>query len=193
MNKFFVSAGLATCIAMAATAAEARPPSLFGPGGGLNQLFALADANHDGVVDQAEIDALRAERFEHIDTNGDGVLSDSEIKAVQDAAAEVMRDMIVLTPVVGPEFFMNIMGGGPNADTNGDGEISRDEFVAARGRMFERVDANHDGNLTEEEVRQARNRHEPREARDRRDPRRMPPEDMGDRRGGHCSPGGRRD
>lgn len=154
MNKFFLSAGLAACIATGVTAAEAR--SSFGPGGALYQLFALADINNDGVVEGAEIDALRAERFDRIDTDGDGVLSDAEIKAVQDAATEALRDMIVLIPVVGPEFLMNIMGDGQNADADGDGEISREEFVAARGRLFDHVDADNDGNLTEEEVREAR-------------------------------------
>lgn len=34
------------------------------------------------------------------------------------------------------------------ADKNGDGAVSRDEFIAARTARFDTLDANHDGTLT---------------------------------------------
>lgn len=37
-------------------------------------------------------------------------------------------------------------------DANGDGKISLQEFLARRGRIFERIDADHDGQLTKDEV-----------------------------------------
>lgn len=39
------------------------------------------------------------------------------------------------------------------ADTNGDGVLSRDEALAFAAKRFDALDANHDGQLTAEEVR----------------------------------------
>ena len=37
------------------------------------------------------------------------------------------------------------------ADTNKDGSVTRDEFVAASGQHFDKMDTNKDGKLTKEE------------------------------------------
>jgi hypothetical protein len=37
-------------------------------------------------------------------------------------------------------------------DANGDGKISLQEFLAQRGRIFDRIDVNHDGQITKDEV-----------------------------------------
>ena len=47
------------------------------------------------------------------------------------------------------------MGGGMmRADTNGDGVISRDEAIAQATQRFDRMDLNHDGKLTRDEMEQ---------------------------------------
>lgn len=38
------------------------------------------------------------------------------------------------------------------ADADGDGKISLQEFIAARSKIFERIDVNHDGQITKDEV-----------------------------------------
>ncbi|WP_240698896.1 EF-hand domain-containing protein [Sphingomonas sp. AAP5] len=40
--------------------------------------FAKLDANGDGTLDKAEIDAMLSRRFKRLDTNGDGLLSADE-------------------------------------------------------------------------------------------------------------------
>jgi hypothetical protein len=51
-----------------------------GGGGGYDPaaMFARMDANHDGFLDKAEIDAASAERFRRMDANGDGVVTADE-------------------------------------------------------------------------------------------------------------------
>ena len=47
-------------------------------------------------------------------------------------------------------------GGGMmmRADTNGDGVVTRDEALAQAGQRFDRMDSNHDGRLTGDEMEQ---------------------------------------
>lgn len=42
-------------------------------------------------------------------------------------------------------------------DSNGDGKISHDEFMANAERQFQRLDANHDGVIDQDELRNLRN------------------------------------
>lgn len=39
-----------------------------------------------------------------------------------------------------------------SADADGDGKISLQEFLGQRGRIFDRIDVNHDGQITKDEV-----------------------------------------
>ena len=99
MNKFTLAAAAAT-LAMSATALIAAPgDAKRGP-----------DANGDGVMSRAEVQAQVAERFAKADANGDGVLNEAD-KA---ARTGQMFDKI---------------------DTDKNGSISRAEFVAAHSGM----------------------------------------------------------
>ncbi|TPG40595.1 signal transduction protein [Sphingomonas koreensis] len=44
--------------------------------------FAKIDRNRDGMIDQAEIDAMLTARFKRLDTNGNGILEPAERTAV---------------------------------------------------------------------------------------------------------------
>ena len=99
MKKFTLAASAAV-LAMTATALVAAPgDARRGP-----------DANGDGVMTRAEVQAQVAERFAKVDANGDGVLNEA------DKAARIgqMFDKI---------------------DTDKNGSISRAEFVAAHSGM----------------------------------------------------------
>lgn len=98
--KKFTLAATAAALAMTATALIAAPgDGKRGP-----------DANGDGVMTRAEVQAQVAERFAKADANGDGVLNEAD-KA---ARTGQMFDKI---------------------DTDKNGSISRAEFVAAHSGM----------------------------------------------------------
>lgn len=113
-------------------------------GPGMEKMFEQFDADADGKITKAEIEAFRTARFEAADTDGDGKLSQDELAAARDARrAARVQDMV------------------ERLDTDGDGLLSAEELAAAgpkRGpdAMFDRLDADEDGALTLEEMQQAR-------------------------------------
>jgi Ca2+-binding EF-hand superfamily protein len=136
------------------------------------QLFAMLDTNHDGVLDQAEIDAAgsrfggeqgnpaaapaprmpldRNAVFDMIDTNHDGMIS---------------RDEFARAPNPGSAAMKGGRGGGRRggggyagmarammaADTDHDGKVTLKEATAFVLERFDRRDLNHDGQVTPEE------------------------------------------
>lgn len=183
-----------------------RGPGMRGPGAGMGmhggpnveQMFAKADADHDGKVTRAEADALRARLFAEADSNHDGKLDQAEIEAMRaqhrgqrggDRFAQLDRDgdgkisKQEAPPRLAARFDeldsnhdgqlsadewstahagMKMPGqghgrGGPMMmDTNGDNEISAEEFGAMPARWFDLADANKDGAVTLDELRAAR-------------------------------------
>lgn len=104
--------------------------------------FEGADANNDGNVTREEFLARPTEMFNRLDANHDGVVQASERpqrpeRQAQDGERRERADR-------------------PNPDTNGDGSFSRAEFTAMGAGMFERLDANSDGRVTQEEAQAGR-------------------------------------
>lgn len=134
VRKFLpLGAALAVLLAAPAMAQEGRPP---GPA------FGDMDANADGVVTRAEFDAANAQRFQHMDRNANGVL-DADERPQPPGGGE-------RPPGQGPG-----AGAGPggfNPDANGDGEVTRAEATTAAAAMFDRLDQNRDGRLSEAEL-----------------------------------------
>ncbi|MGE0742367.1 MAG: hypothetical protein AB7O98_13580 [Hyphomonadaceae bacterium] len=102
-------------------------------------MLTRADANEDGNITRDEFLARPIEHFNRLDANSDGVISAEERPQRGDRGARAER-----------------RGDRPNPDANGDNQISRAEFVAMSGSMFERLDANDDGRVTQEEAQAAR-------------------------------------
>ena len=112
--------------------------------------FAANDANHDGFINVAELQAaqsrdlqrvqaaaqarLQAE-FKMLDTNHDGQLSQAEFLAVARVRANET-----------PQQMLQAL------DTNHDGKVSADEFRGARMQQFNKADANRDGVVTPQEA-----------------------------------------
>jgi EF hand len=140
MNKLLIAT--VAFAAMSGAAAAQAPGGDHGPGA----MFAAADANHDGNITRAEFDAARGGHFTQMDANHDGSLSADE------------------RPQHGPPPGAAPGGGdhaahGPRGDTNGDGVISRAEFDAQGADMFARLDADHNGAISQAEIQAMRDAH----------------------------------
>ena len=94
------------------------------------------DANKDGKITQAEIDANRAEWFKKYDTNGDGKLSIDEFQNLWLAAKH--RTMV-------REF--------QKFDIDGTGAITLEAYDAPLANIVERLDRNNDGALSRDDMR----------------------------------------
>lgn len=142
-----VLASLATAL-LATTAMADRQGDREGRQGGnpmMQMDFAAADADGDGKITPAEIDAYRIARLTAADTDKDGFLSAEEVSAMAAArmaarantrAAEMATRMI------------------ERQDTDGDGKLSLAEMAQPTGpeRMIARLDTDKDGALSAAEL-----------------------------------------
>ena len=139
-------AALAVIGALMGTAvlAEKGGMGMGGPGEGrgamLTEMFDTIDADKDGKLSYAELEANRKAEFDSADTNKDGVLSAEELSAralarFQEKLAERTQAML------------------DNMDNDGSGSLSPDEMGEGPGiRNFARIDADNDGFVTKEEI-----------------------------------------
>lgn len=145
---------LATSVLPGLAIAQERAPE---PGpGGPHGMFERLDTDGDGRVTWEEVQAARAAAVAGLDANGDGFLSKEEIVNLRLAQARqrIERQVDVLLD---------------QRDANGDGRLGADELLAPGGfgerggmqmtrRMFDRIDADGDGVVTQEEADAARAR-----------------------------------
>ncbi|WP_259991832.1 EF-hand domain-containing protein [Sulfitobacter sp. S190] len=107
-------------------------------------MFERLDANSDGKLSLAEIEARSAERFARADANNDGALSIEELRAAGDARRAKRADRMM-----------------QRLDANDDGSLTRAEMEARRNpaEMLARLDTDKDGALSAEEFAEARQHH----------------------------------
>lgn len=110
-----------------------------GRGGHHRASFERADANNDGAITREEFLARPNATFARLDANSDGVISESERPQRRQRAEGERRER-------------------PNFDANDDRQISRSEWDQMGAAMFQRLDANSDGRVTQEEAREGRGR-----------------------------------
>ncbi len=147
MKKTLILIAMSGAVALGGVAFaddERRPPR----GGGMFPAK-LMDADEDGSITRAEMEAFQADRFAKIDADGDGFLTREEM---EEAAKDRPR------PPRGE--------GGPRRggrgrgferlDENEDGQLSEDEFAVVLETVFEKIDADEDGVVTEDELDAAR-------------------------------------
>jgi Ca2+-binding EF-hand superfamily protein len=114
-----------------------------------------ADTNGDGKISKEEMSAAHStrveERFARLDLDKDGFVTSEELKQAKETRHGDLRGKL-------EERFKT-------ADANGDGQISLDEAQANLPRVaekFSEIDADQNGSLTREELRNARQkRHQP--------------------------------
>lgn len=98
-----------------------------------------ADTNGDGAVSRAEFIAMDTARFNRMDRNHDSFLSFEE--RIPERAPNNL-----------PKLDPNAPWRPGNTDANGDKLVSRDEFFFNIGMIFLRYDANHDDQVSGEEI-----------------------------------------
>lgn len=117
--------------------------------------FSVLDANGDGQITQAELDAQKTARFAEIDANGDGNVSAEELLAHAEEKGEERKEGR-------KEKMAERMI--DKLDENDDGLVSAEEFTAKNDRksMIDRLDENEDGSISEEEFNAMKERFEER-------------------------------
>lgn len=111
-------------------------------------MFMMLNKNGDNVIDRDELAAHRDRMFTEMDTNADGVITVQEMETARTAARNRMAEQRASN--ASPE--ERRAQAWASLDTDGDGFVSRDEFVAQEPVMLTLGDTNGDGQLTRQEL-----------------------------------------
>ena len=137
MRKFLILAASAAILAAPAVALAQRAPP-------------PADATARGArhLDPAEREARRHAAFDRLDADHNGTLTFAEFSA----SHRRVRASDAAPPGERP-FRSRGIGArrGSALDADGDGTVTREEYMAAMQARFERLDADHDGRLSLDE------------------------------------------
>lgn len=137
----YVGLTVGAVLLAAGSAAMAFGPGPMGGGGpgcrgkaGMSWLM-RADADKDGAITQAEIEALRGQRFARFDRDKDGVVTQAEVEQAVQERVDRMTKRIVR-----------------RFDQDRDGKITEAEFNRFAKERFTWLDLNDDGKVTKDEM-----------------------------------------
>ncbi|MEZ5825534.1 MAG: hypothetical protein R3C97_12595 [Geminicoccaceae bacterium] len=136
MSSFRHATVVATFLSLAAAAHAQQPGSHF---------LENWDLDASGDVSLAELEERRGDVFAAFDANDDGALDASEYDIFDEARRADMESQ----PGHGKGLAHVMTGLQRDAnDTDGDGLVTRDEFIAASATWFQSLDRNGDGAVT---------------------------------------------
>jgi len=118
------------CMMAARAVAKPRQPDP-------SRIFDSADTNGDGVITREEFHAARERLFARLDRNGDGFIDKDDMSgrlARRQKAQERLAELVT------------------QLDKDGDGRVSRSEFVDGPTPPFDRADTDRNGELSRDEV-----------------------------------------
>lgn len=128
MRKSLIFGTIAAAVftAGAASAAEGR-----------SKHWDKLDADGDGKVSLSEMDERQRAFFAEADADGDGAISKEEMRAHMKAKRGERRAKMI-------------------GDADGDGSVTRAEYDLATSQRFDKLDADGDGVISEEEMKAGR-------------------------------------
>jgi len=118
------------CLMAARAVAQQRQPDP-------TKFFESADTNGDGVITREEFHAARERLFGRLDRNGDGYMDKDDLTgrlAGRQKAQGRLAELIA------------------QFDRDGDGRLSKAEFVDGPTLAFDQADTDHNGQLSKQEV-----------------------------------------
>jgi hypothetical protein len=140
MNKrpspLVIASSLALAIAFAGSAFAGHPGAHRDHGAAFGEKI---DADGDGQVKLAEVEANAAKRAAEIDANADGRIDATELQAHHDKLRRLASEKRLL-----------------RFDANGDGSVTVDEFASGQSERIARLDRDADGVISGDELKSRR-------------------------------------
>ena len=118
------------CMMAARAVAQQRQPDP-------SRIFDSADTNGDGVITREEFHAARERLFGRLDRNGDGFIDKDDMSGRLAGRQKAQERLAALVTQL---------------DKDGDGRVSKSEFIDGSTPLFDRADTDHNGELSRDEV-----------------------------------------
>ncbi len=138
---------LAALVAACAVGADANAQA-----GKASLMFMMLDKNGDNVIDRNELQAQRTRMFTEMDANADGEVTATEMAEARTNMRQGFAARLAQRARSGPPSDEERKQAFVRLDANGDGLLSRSEFVDPEPVMLTLGDANSDGRLDRQEV-----------------------------------------